>query len=222
MLSRLLPKPSHFRLLTLIASKSQSCYDSHVTNPIFSSLIRPFCTNHNDDDNNKKVRDQSTSDPWKISRESDSKFDIFFSQDAGNLPGITGSGESRPEDGSWLDAKGDSGGDIFGGIDKEIGARSENGAPGGGIEDEWLTSEEYKPWSLVEEEKVDVFDLGEDVKREGGSRGQSDESLESKRTEEIENLAREEKELTAILKGKLFFSMAFCSIQAKTYFANLI
>ncbi|XP_030935187.1 30S ribosomal protein S9, mitochondrial isoform X1 [Quercus lobata] len=79
MLSRLLPKPSHLRRLTLISPKPHSHSQTpQIPNPNF---IPKFFFSSN---NNGKDPPSSTS--WNLSHESDSKFDQFFAQDspAGN------------------------------------------------------------------------------------------------------------------------------------------
>ncbi|RVW87007.1 30S ribosomal protein S9 [Vitis vinifera] len=89
-------KPSNFRLLTLLSTKSQS----HPPNPKFT-LPRFFSTNHNNNDNNTK--DRSTFNSWKISQEYDGNGDSIVGQEAGTLAGLTDEGGAAPaEDESWL------------------------------------------------------------------------------------------------------------------------
>lgn len=175
MLSRLLPKPSHFRLITHLYSKPQT----YPQNPYFSPLLnlsRFLSTNNNDNNNNSK--DQSTSNVWNLSRETDEIFDRLFTDSETKLGG--------------------GGEDVFN--------KSGN---------DWVTpgstSEEFKPWTFVEEAKDDnVFDLGESVVAVDETLGESSVSIDSGMTqEEKELLEREEKELSAILKGKQFFSFIF-------------
>ncbi|GMI71153.1 Ribosomal Protein S9 M [Hibiscus trionum] len=88
MLSRLLPKPSHFRFLPLLSSKSPPSPSSSHPPPL--SLRRLLSTNgnHNNDDR----KDQSSPDPWTFSQESYGKFGNLFSDDTGKKSG----------DGDWL------------------------------------------------------------------------------------------------------------------------
>ncbi|XP_034687895.1 30S ribosomal protein S9, mitochondrial [Vitis riparia] len=96
MLARFVSKPSNFRLLTLLSTKSQS----HPPNPKFT-LPRFFSTNHNNNDNNTK--DRSTFNSWKISQEYDGNGDSIVGQEAGTLAGLTDEGGAAPaEDESWL------------------------------------------------------------------------------------------------------------------------
>ncbi|XP_007029057.2 PREDICTED: 28S ribosomal protein S9, mitochondrial [Theobroma cacao] len=174
MLSRLLPKPSHFRLLPLLSSKSQPYPYSPQHPPI--SLLRFLSTNQNNNNDNKK--DQSFSNPWKISPDNDGKFDSLFSDESGNLAGFSSVTESPT-----------AAGEEDGGAGKKSG------------EGDWLVGEEDKAWSFGEEEKGDgVFDLKgvRDFVETGGetSVAQSDDSVE-----EQKNFEEEEKQLTAVLKG---------------------
>ncbi|KAK6244043.1 hypothetical protein QUC31_010452 [Theobroma cacao] len=178
MLSRLLPKPSHFRLLPLLSSKSQQYPYSPQHPPI--SLLRFLSTNQNNNNDNNK--DQSFSNPWKFSPDNDGKFDSLFSDESGNLAGFSSVTESPT-----------AAGEEDGGAGKKSG------------EGDWLVGEEDKAWSFGEEEKGDgVFDLKgvRDFVETGGetSVAQSDDSVE-----EQKNFEEEEKQLTAVLKGKLPF-----------------
>ena len=68
-------------------------------------------------------------------------------------------------------------------------------------------AEEYKPWSLAEEDKDDVFGLKEEGVREIGESsvtGTSVDDVESERIEEANRLKREEQELTTLLKGTFY------------------
>lgn len=183
MLSRLLPKPSHFRYLTLVSSKLHSYpqpqFSSAPTDTNFTFPSRFFSANRNNNGgggNNGK--DQSDSGVWKLSEEGDGKFDALF----GENPGESAETDSGEAD-SWMKLKGRDGGDG------------------------WETVEGYTPWSLAEEEKSDLFDIGEDfqgvVETEVGS--SSTNSLESEKIVEAKRLEKEEKELTAILKGYWVF-----------------
>lgn len=185
MLSRLLPKPSHFRYLTLVSSKLHSYpqpqFSSATTHTTFPFTSRFFSANHNNGGAGDNGKDRSDSGVWKLSEESDGKFDPLFGENS-EKTAETDSGEAD----SWMKLKGGDGGDG------------------------WETVEGYKPWSLVEEEKSDLFDIGEDfqgvVETEEES---SSNSLESEKIEEAKRLENKEKELTAILKGYCFFFIMF-------------
>ncbi|KAF3437818.1 hypothetical protein FNV43_RR20574 [Rhamnella rubrinervis] len=180
MLSRLLPKPSHFRYLTLVSSKlpsyPQPQFSSAPTNTTSTVPFRFFSANHNSGGgggNNGK--DQLDSGVWKLSGESDGKFDSLFGENSGKIP-ENDSGEAD----SWLKSKGGDGGD------------------------DWETAEGYKPWSLEEEEKSHLFDIGEDLQGVVGTEVESSSSnrWESEAKEEAKRLEEKEKELTAILEER--------------------
>ncbi|EEF49071.1 30S ribosomal protein S9, mitochondrial [Ricinus communis] len=195
MLSRLLPKSSHFRLLSNLSSKSHSYQHSpRISNSTF--LLRHFSSNQNNNNNNE---DQSSSSIWKLS--SDEKFDSFFAADSkeGSLAGITDSPVHNQLQESWLEEE--EGGsndskDIFQGIEKE--------SAGGEDNNEWLQSEEYKMWNLddAEDQKDHVFDI-EEINADTSSEftTESSANVEKEKTEEQKMLEAEEKELTAVLKG---------------------
>lgn len=70
--------------------------------------------------------------------------------------------------------------------------------------DEWPTAEGYKPWNLAEEERSDLFDIGEVARDDGESEASSLEKQrenEIAKAEEAKRLEKEEQVLTAILKG---------------------
>lgn len=197
MLSRLLPKPSHFRLLALISTKPPA------QTPTFRLLPRFLSTNNNgsNNNNNSGSRDQPTSNVWKLSQENDGKFDQLFTQEADNLDGIAEDDSAPSHDDSWVRSKdGDQGaeGDIFASLEKEI-----RGNKDGDGDNEWVTAKKFEPWSLVEEEKSDVFNIQEDAVEIGGSRDEIKE-VDSESSEDAKKLEKEEQELTAILKGKFF------------------
>ncbi|XVF07412.1 hypothetical protein REPUB_Repub06bG0136500 [Reevesia pubescens] len=178
MLSRLLPKPSHFRLLPLLSSISHS-YPSFPQPPPFP-FFRFHSTNHNDDNNNRK--DQSSSDPWRFSLESDAKFGSLFSDESGDQPGISGDFES-PTAATVEENDG-------GGNGKKTG------------EENWLVWEEDKAWSFGEVEKDDdMFDLKGDVRDFGETGGETSIALTGVRVEERKKLEEEEKHLTSVLNG---------------------
>lgn len=72
MLSRLLPKPSHFRLLTNLSPKSHF-YSKNPSVPPLLNFSRFLSSNNNGNNN-----DQSSSNVWNLSREIDGKFDQLF------------------------------------------------------------------------------------------------------------------------------------------------
>ncbi|KAF5739693.1 ribosomal protein S5 domain 2-like superfamily protein [Tripterygium wilfordii] len=182
MLSRLIPKSSHFRLLSNVYSKSQS---NPASNNNLTSILKSSRFLSTNDNNNRNSSTDQSNGSWKFSRESDGTFDNFFGEDSGNIAGISGA-ESLPG--------GDD--DVLGRADKET---AENGVGG----EEWVTAEGYKPWSLVEEEKDDVFDIGETTSEvaETGSVEDSSLRLEMEKSEENKRLEIEEQQLTAVLKG---------------------
>ncbi|XP_023550446.1 28S ribosomal protein S9, mitochondrial [Cucurbita pepo subsp. pepo] len=194
MLSRLLPKPSHFRLLTLISTKPPA------QAPRFHLLPRFFSSSNNGSNNNKNggSRDQPTSNVWKLSRESDENFDQLFTQEADNLDGIAEDDSAPANDDSWVRSEdGDQGaaGDIFARVEKEIrGNKDDDGA------NEWVAATKFEPWSLVEEEKSDLFNIQEDAVEIGKPRDEIKE-VDSESNEDARKLEKEEQELTAILKG---------------------
>uniref|UniRef100_A0A2N9EYW9 30S ribosomal protein S9 n=1 Tax=Fagus sylvatica TaxID=28930 RepID=A0A2N9EYW9_FAGSY len=160
MLSRFLPKPSHFRRLTFLSSKSHP-YPHTPHNPNLPLIPKFFFSNHN----NGNGKDTSASTSWNLSPENDGKFDQFFPQDSPSL----NNNNKNEYDEPWLKA-----------------------------------AEEYKPWSLAEEDKDDVFGLKEEGVREIGESsvtGTSVDDVESERIEEANRLKREEQELTTLLKG---------------------
>ncbi|KAK2653926.1 hypothetical protein Ddye_013782 [Dipteronia dyeriana] len=183
MLSRLLPKPSHLRLLTNLSSKSQPCPGPSHNLP--SSLLRlssRFLStdrgDNNDNNNNgddgsdgrdrSRSRSLSASSVWNLSGEGEGKFDQFF-------------------------------------VDTEVKAA---GGGGGDGDDDWLNppaeEEEHKPWNLVDEVKDDVFDIGESVLTAGEVGGEIATNVVEEKVlseEELRKLEVEEKELCVILKG---------------------
>ncbi|XP_012083355.2 30S ribosomal protein S9, mitochondrial isoform X1 [Jatropha curcas] len=197
MLSRLLPKPSHFRLFYNLSSKSHF-YPPSPQNSNLNLLLRSFSTNNSNNNNNNSSKGQSTSNIWKLSPESDENFNSFFTEGSANdLVGIT---DSPPaEEDSWLkenDSNDDQ--DIFEADDKEYGKRN-----GGDGNNEWLTSEGYEVWNLdeKEEEKDNVFDIGEIVSHASETGSETLVHVKSGDSEEQKMLEKEEEELTAVLKG---------------------
>ncbi|CAK9310794.1 unnamed protein product [Citrullus colocynthis] len=193
MLSRLLPKPSHFRLLALISTKPPA------QTPSFHLLPRLFSTNNDGSNNNRNSgsRDQRTSNVWKISQENDGNFDQLFTQEVDNLDGISDDDSAPRNEDSWVQSKGgDQGaeGEIFASMEKEVRGNKDGG------DNEWVTAKKFEPWSLVEEEKSDVFNIEEDAVEIGKSKDEI-EGVDTVSSEDARKLEKEEQELTAILKG---------------------
>ncbi|XP_024023580.1 28S ribosomal protein S9, mitochondrial isoform X2 [Morus notabilis] len=170
MLSRLLPKPSHFRALTLISSKlhsypqPQSQFVSKT--PTFTSSFAPrFFSSDRGSNDGENGRNQSDGGVWNLSQDTDGNFEPFFgAENSGNAATMT---------------------------------RLDGG-------DEWPTAEGYKPWNLAEEERSDLFDIGEVARDDGESEASSLEKQrenEIAKAEEAKRLEKEEQVLTAILKG---------------------
>nr|AKM76753.1 ribosomal protein S5 domain 2-like superfamily protein [Francoa sonchifolia] len=199
MLSRFIPKPSHFRLLTRISSISQPNSQNHQLNHFLTSSR--FISSNN---NNGSGKDQSTSNVWNLSRESEEKFDPLFAEDSGSLAGISevDAGTSSPDDEeeSWLNKDDGENNDVFGEVKREIEPRVDRGG-----DNEWLTADGYKPWNLVEEENNDVFGLGEAVRDIDEGKGEisaeSERSEPTETSEEDKQLELEKQALTAVLKG---------------------
>nr|AKM76758.1 ribosomal protein S5 domain 2-like superfamily protein [Monsonia emarginata] len=189
MISRFIPKPYHFRLLALASSKPQVCPHSPL-NPNFTPLFRPFSSNGNNSNNNGK--DRSLFDLLK-SGESDAKSNPLFTEESRSLSGVTNACSGANEDESWLKEDDDGENEnIFGEGSEEI-----KGASGGGAGHDWTMTDGFKDWSFEEEENADVFGLEDgEMQTDSGAR-----ETQSKINMEYEELEREEKELTAIVKG---------------------
>ncbi|CAL5335743.1 unnamed protein product [Camellia sinensis] len=207
MLTRFITRSSQCRLLTLISSPNHISNPKHhhhlhtllspIPNPSsnFSFFIaRCFSSNDNNNGGNNNKRNSndqptSTTDLWKISRENDQSVDSVF----GTLEG----GDSKPENEPWLRASADgvdTEEDIFKGIDKEVKIG----------EEDWATADDdYKPWTLAEEEKseVDVFDIGAELSEMRVGDGDSDERVEIDKSEQVKKLEEEGKMLSLVLKG---------------------
>ncbi|KAK9923495.1 hypothetical protein M0R45_031912 [Rubus argutus] len=120
------------------------------------------------------ANDHSHSDVWKLSKETDDKFDPLFGDSSGDVSGIA---EAEPgEADSWTKSKGG---------------------------DEWETVEGFKPWSLggEEEKSDDLFRVSDGLETNDASSLEREQDNEDKRIEDAQRLEREEKELTAVLKG---------------------
>ncbi|KAG1339290.1 30S ribosomal protein S9, mitochondrial [Cocos nucifera] len=224
MLSRLISRPLHLRLLTLTLASSSHPLPSSSTSPpsrprpppclplgepnprFFPQSLRAFSTNRGDDGGG------DGDGTWKFSSEKD-EVDSIFGDEEGSLAGIAEGGEdaagSKAAIGAGLkggdpwssqDSTLEKKGGIFDEIDREFASKEGLGRAG---EDEWETAEGYKPWTLGEEEdKLDLFDtegekeLGLEGIRDGGV-----EDLEKERIEEQKQLEKKEQELLATLKG---------------------
>ncbi|KAM7516375.1 hypothetical protein LguiA_005958 [Lonicera macranthoides] len=203
MLSRFISRPSNLRLLkTLVTSKSHLSnpkpHNPPIPNPTtFTFLSCHFSTN--------KDPPTSTSDLWKLSSENDDNIDSVFGEDTGTLDGIVEGQGSKAEEDSWLrESKAQDNNDIF----KDDAAIGGSGARVRN-DDDWATSEGYKPWNFVVEDKDEdkVFDIGEEDLEMRGLGG--DDSGVSKKPEEDVELEKKEKALSAVLQGKLLFFLFF-------------
>ncbi|MCD7469727.1 hypothetical protein HAX54_008903 [Datura stramonium] len=187
MLSRLVSKSLHLRLLTLLSPKTQFVYPKPSfpsTEPYFfpnNSRSRFFSTGNN---NNGKDSDPLTSGSWKFSSETEQS---VFNEDSESDEGRE---KQVLDDRSWVKEEES---DEF----KEAG--EEKGVGGG--EEFWATAQGYKPWSSdVEGEGERAFDVGEEVKvgteMKGFQKGVKVENPEKEKLLELE-----EKALTEVLKG---------------------
>lgn len=186
MLARFLSKPSNFRLLNLLCTKSQS----QPPNPNFI-LPRFFSTNHSDnnDNNNNTNFPGSTFDSWKLPQEYDGNGHSIVGKEDDTLAGLVAGGDALGEDESWL--KGSSG-DAFEGIERSFKTRGDEAG-------QWETAKEFKPWTLKQGgEEDDPFDFG-DVPQEDVSAMEGMADLEIDSSNEL--LEKEEQDLSAVLKG---------------------
>lgn len=208
MLSRLIPKPSHFRRFISLPSK-QSHFPNSPINPIFTIFPKPFSAGNNNNNNKGNGNDPFSSDVWKNFGGSDEKFDAFFAEESGSLDGVNdaeGSGgrtvkKEVGEEQWWLEEKGLDNEDedaIFKGIDKET---EENGSSGVDFGSHLGAGNLDEPWKLKgeeEEDKGDIFDFAEaEVSQEVGELNLAGGEVK----EDVEKLEKEEQALTAILKG---------------------
>nr|AKM76760.1 ribosomal protein S5 domain 2-like superfamily protein [Melianthus villosus] len=195
MLSRIIPRPYNFRLLSRISSIPQP----NSQNPNLTLLIRSSRFLSSSGSNNGRGKDQGNSGVWKFSSENEYKFD----QVSGSVAGITdidaGTSSRADEDESWLKSKDDAErNDVVGEGNKNFEAN------GGGADDGWITADGFKPWSLAEE-KDDIFDFDEmkmesvvDIEKETEESNVGETEISA---EERKKLELEEKELKAVLKG---------------------
>lgn len=211
MLSRLIPKPSHLRRFLSIPLKP-----SHTAvNPFFTVVVPKHFSTNRGGGNDGDGKDPFSSRVWKDFRETEEKLDAFFEEEeeeeSGSLvrmndDGGSSGGRRRDERGwlqeeeqGWLQQKGLDDADedaIFKGIDEESGGE----AGGGGFDESNFgvgAGEDFKPWSMKEEEdKEDVFDFKDDVGHAGDIT-----ALDIKPKVDVEQLEKEEQALTAIVKG---------------------
>nr|AKM76748.1 ribosomal protein S5 domain 2-like superfamily protein [Erodium chrysanthum] len=187
MLSRFIPKASHFCLQALVSSKPHS-YPHSPLNPNFISQLRLFSS---DENNNNNGKSKWFSDQWDISGEN-VKSDPLFTEESKSFSGVTDSGSGANEDDSWFkeDDNADSG---------SIFEEGNEGFRAGGGGHDLTTADQLKAWNFAEEEQdKDVFGL-EGSETDLGSNFVAE--TKSKITLDYEELEREEKELTAIVKG---------------------
>ncbi|KAL5746383.1 hypothetical protein ACOSP7_027529 [Xanthoceras sorbifolium] len=171
MLSRLLPKPSHFRLLTSLSLKSQPCPPSQNLPSSLLKLSRFLSTdrgssNNGGDGNGGGDRSRSASGVWNLSRESDGRFDQFF--DETEVKAVGGGDE-------WMTPS----------------ANAE-------VEEEhkpWNLVDEVK------ENLFDIGDGVETAGETGGEIAMSGVEEKVLSEEELRKLEMEEKELSVILEG---------------------
>ncbi|XP_059275587.1 small ribosomal subunit protein uS9m [Lycium ferocissimum] len=175
MLSRLISKSSHLRLLTLVSTAFTPISPKPIiTHPYSNSHF--FSTGNNGKD-----------DFWKLSSEAEES--LFNEDSESSVEGIEK--QDVDDDVSWAKEE-EEGSDVF---------KEEKGVGAGGEEEIWATAEGYKPWSFdVEGERV--FDVGQVVVElqneiKGFQEGPKvDENPEQKKLLELE-----EKTLTEVLKG---------------------
>ncbi|XP_060207711.1 small ribosomal subunit protein uS9m-like [Lycium barbarum] len=171
MLSRVISKSSHLRLLSLVSPKTQSLLNlkPHISpKPI---ITHPYSNSH--------FFSTGKDDFWKLS--SEAKESLFNEDSESSVEGI----EKHV---SWAKEE-EEGSDVFK-EDKGVGAK-----------EIWATAEGYKPWSFdVEGERVfDVGQVVEELQNEmkGFQEGPKvDDNPQQKKLLELE-----EKTLTQVLKG---------------------
>lgn len=208
MLSRLIPKPSHFRRFFSLPYR-QPYFPNSPINPYFTFVPKPYSSSSSSSNNNNSGngKDRFTPNVWGNFGENEEKFDSFFGEESGSLAGMNdGEGDragkevKEEEEKWWLQEKGIDNEDedsIFKGI-----GENESGEKGGGVGGDHIglgAENLEQPWSLREEEEEggDVFDFQEeDVSQVGALSG-----LESERKEDAEKLEKEEQALIAVLKG---------------------
>ncbi|CAL0329362.1 unnamed protein product [Lupinus luteus] len=203
MLSRLLPKPSHFRrFFSLPPKPTNPRFTISPTNPCFTTTPKFFSTNNNNsNDNGNNNEDRFSPNIWRDFRETEEKFDAFFAEDnSETLADVAPAVTEKKEEHLWLQEKrgidNEDEDAIFKGIDKESEEKSDS--LGGHI---GIGAEKFTPWSIKDDKGDDVFDFQEEVVDEGFNADAGDVEESGRKEEEIDKLEKEEKELTAILKG---------------------
>lgn len=188
MLSRLIPKSSHFRRFVLFPTKTlpypQSNFTYLATTSHLGTFSKYFSTNGGDN-NNKK--DPSNFGFWKDS----GSFARFNDRDDGTKAPAS-------KDQWWLEEKGLDNQDESS-IFKEDDNKTQK--VGGFGDQQWMGAEEIKPWTLQDDGKEDVFieGFGEHV----GELRSGEIPVEGEKAEDPEKLEKEEQALTTVLKGKL-------------------
>ncbi|KAK1266176.1 hypothetical protein QJS04_geneDACA000377 [Acorus gramineus] len=193
MLARSLYRPLRLRLQTLtLSSRTPSSPPLPpsprfpLPSPTFTSHFIPRAfsaggTNNGGDDGGG----------WRLSPDNDGvDSSSVFGEEGGELSGI-GAGDEPSGGAETLDWKGGKGGDVFGEIDQVF-----KSGGGGGVE-EWETAEGYKPWTFDEEGKA----VGIEFEGGAGLEGISGVGGEAVMVGTDKELEKEERELTAVLKG---------------------
>jgi len=203
MLSRLIPKPSHLRRFLSLPLRPPHA----PAKPNFTTFVvsKHFSTNSG---GNGDGKDPFSSRLWNEFGGTEEKFGALFEEEeeGRTLSGINEEGRKREERGrlqeeehGWLQEKGLDEEDedvIFKGVEKES---AHAGGGGGAFEAGNFgvgAGEEFKPWSLKEEDKENVFDFQEDVEPE-----REINVLDDKPKVDVEQLEKEEQALTAVVKG---------------------
>ncbi|XP_061359642.1 small ribosomal subunit protein uS9m [Gastrolobium bilobum] len=214
MLSRLIPKPYHFRRFFSLPSKHSHFPNPHF-NPYFTIIPKFFSSTNSSDDNNNNNNNRNIKEPFSSGAlrgflDSEEKFESFIADDSGGLAGLneeegegTGAKAGNKEEQWWLQEKSldnEDEDDLFEGVGNETG--DNDGGFGGQF---GVIGEGLKPWSLKEkeeEDKDDVFNFQEDVSQVGEFSVVDSVGLRSETNEEdVVKLEKEEKALTDILKG---------------------
>ncbi|KAK3042497.1 hypothetical protein RJ639_000221 [Escallonia herrerae] len=214
MLSRLISKSSHLRILTLISS--QSHYPDPNPYPLLSlvpQLISPsFYPSYRFFSSNKRGDPPpTTSNIWNLSPENEEDADSVFGGDNdGTLDGMFESGDPNSEvvkpeeeEESWLGEPAEKGGDdIFKGAESGGVEGIDGVGVGVGGDEEWATTEGYKAWSLEDgEDDGGMFNLGEEARGVEVAVGGDEGVVESGKSEQDKQFEMEEKALSAVLKG---------------------
>ncbi|WOK98107.1 hypothetical protein Cni_G06817 [Canna indica] len=187
-----IPPPPHFPPTPPLLALS-------IPNSFLYQSLRPFSSKRGDDNDDGD---------WKFTPEID-EGDSVFGDEAKLADGAESSFRSESASAGanvksgdpWEKAPVTEGNrDIFDDID--LGFAAKGGSGGGGVED-WETAEGYKPWTLGgDDEKEDLFDVGEGgaASVEGIDNGDV-EDLDKPNADELKQLEKREEELLATLKG---------------------